>query len=374
MFEFLITVLVITLLTAVLASIMVIADKTIASYGEMDILVNNEKKLTVEGGKPLLSTLKDHGIFIPSACGGKGSCGLCKVRVNSGAGEYLPTELPYISREEKKDNIRLSCQVKVKKPFEIIIPKELFSIRQFETEVISIYDLTHDIKQVTLRIKDDGKISFQAGQFIQFEVPPYDMIEDPVYRAYSISSSPSENNTIELEIRYVPEGLCTTFVHKHLKVGDEVTINGPYGDFYLRDSMRDIVFIAGGSGMAPIKSMLLDMKEKNNTRNAVYFFGARAKKDLFLLSEMKRLETELHNFKFIPSLSNPNDNDDWNGEIGIITNTIEKYIGRHKKSEGSENGKECYLCGSPGMINACVDVLINKCGIEKDLIFYDKFS
>lgn len=368
-FDLLLTVLIITLITVFLAIIMVIADKTIANYGEQTIIINKEKELTVDGGKSLLSTLKNNNIFIPSACGGKGSCGLCKIKVARGAGEYLPTEMPWLSKEEIKDNIRLSCQVKVKKTFDITIPRELFNIKQYFTEVESIVDLTHDIKQITLRLQSNDKLSFKAGQFIQFEVPEYDLLEESVYRAYSISSPPSLDQTVELEIRYVPNGLCTTFVHKFMKAGDKIMINGPYGDFFLRDTDRDIIFIAGGSGMAPIKSILLDMKEKNITRNAVYFFGARSKRDLFLLDEMKKLEKDLANFKFIPSLSNPEPEDKWEGETGLITETVKKYI---KNTEDIE--REAYLCGSPGMINACVDVLVNDCGLKKELIYYDKFS
>ncbi len=365
--ELIVTVLIITALTTILAVLMVIADRTIANYGEQEIVINKEKRLVVDGGRPLLSALKDKKIFIPSACGGKGSCGLCKLQVNSGAGEYLPTELPWITPEERKRNIRLSCQVKVKKRFDITVPKELFNIRQYSTEVISISDLTHDIKQVTLKILDNETISFKAGQFIQFEVPLYELTYEPVYRAYSISSAPSMETLIELEIRYVPNGLCTTYVHKYLREGQKVMVNGPYGDFYLRGSERDIVFIAGGSGMAPIKSMLLDMNERQLNRKAVYFFGARSQRDLFLLDEMKRMEKELPDFRFIPSLSQPEESDNWEGETGLITRIVEKHI-----KDGQDI--EAYLCGSPGMINACVDVLVNKCGVRKELIFYDKFS
>ncbi len=365
--ELLITVIIITALTTFLALIMVIADRTIANYGQQEITINGEKKIVVDGGKPLLSSLKEKQIFIPSACGGKGSCGLCKIQVNSGAGEYLPTELPWIDPREREKNIRLSCQVKVKKPFDITIPRELFNIKQYKTAVESLVDLTHDIKQVTLKLENSEGISFKAGQFIQFEVPLYEMTDEPVYRAYSISSPPSRKDAVELEIRYVPDGLCTTYVHKYLKEGQKVMINGPYGDFFLRDSQRDIVCIAGGSGMAPIKSILLDMNEKKINRKAVYFFGARSKRDLFLVEEMQRLEKELPDFRFIPSLSQPEESDSWEGETGLITECVEKHV------KNGENA-EAYLCGSPGMINACVDVLTNRCGVKKDLIFYDKFS
>ena len=357
---------VVSLITTVLAVIVVIADATIGDYGEVNITINDEKTVKVEGGKPLLATLKEEKIFIPSACGGRGSCGLCKCKVKEGAGGYLPTELPWITDEEKKENVRLSCQLKVKNDFEIEIPDELFNVRQYETEVAKLRDLTHDIKEVTLKLVEPENINFTAGQFIQFEVPVYELTDEPVYRAYSCSSKPSDSNIVELEIRLVPNGICTTYVHKFLKEGERVIINGPYGDFHLRDSEADIVFIAGGSGMAPIKSILLDMEEKGVNRKARYFFGARSLKDLFLVEEMQRLEKSLPDFTFIPALSQPDEQDKWEGETGLITKIVDKHV------ENVEN-LEAYLCGSPGMIDACVEVLTEK-GLPEDKIYFDKFA
>ena len=245
-------------IAAVLALVMAIADATIANYGEVKISINDgSKELTVDGGRSLLSTLTSEGIFIPSACGGRGSCGLCKLAVKSGAGEYAPTELPWITEADRKANVRLSCQVKVKREMQIVVPEELFSIKEYQTTVASIRDLTYDIKEVTLKLKDSQALDFKAGHYVQFVVPAYELTPDPVYRAYSISSSPSRKDAVELEVRLVPNGICTTYVFQHLKVGDSVNINGPYGEFHLRDSDRDILFVAGGSGMAPIKSILL---------------------------------------------------------------------------------------------------------------------
>lgn len=364
--EFLIAIGVTTAITGILAIIMVIADATIANYGEVKITINDDKELVVEGGKSLLSSLMSEDIFIPSACGGRGSCGLCKVKVASGVGDYLPTELPWISDEEKEENVRLSCQIKVKKDMEIYIPEELFNVKKYSATVEKLRDLTHDIKEVTLRLVEPDVIDFKAGQFIQFRVPEYELTDEAVYRAYSISSKPSDDQIVELEIRYVPNGICTTYVHQHLQEGDEVTINGPYGEFFLRETDREIIMIAGGSGMAPIKSILLDMAEKGIDRKAKYFFGARSKKDLFLVDEMEALEEQMPNFKFIPSLSQPEEEDQWDGETGLITQTVEKYI-----DDASE--MEAYLCGSPGMIDACVEVL-TRLGIAEERIYYDKFA
>lgn len=353
-------------ISAFLALLMVIADATIANYGEVKLTINDDHEYTVRGGKPLLSTLMEQEVFIPSACGGRGSCGLCKVVVEEGAGQYLPTELPWISEEERERNVRLSCQLKVKTDMRIRIPEELFNVKEYATTVKRIRDLTHDIKEITLTLEDPATIDMVAGQFVQFQVPEYELTDEPVYRAYSMSSPPSSTGEIELEIRLVPNGICTTYVHKYLKEGDKVTINGPYGDFYLRDTEREVVCIAGGSGMAPIKAILLDMLDKGINRRVRYFFGARTKKDLFLLDEMKELEQKLPNFKFIAALSEPEPEDNWDGEVGLITDVLDRHM------ESGEN-VEGYLCGSPGMIDACVKVL-TKNGVPEELIYFDKFG
>ncbi len=349
-----------------LAILMVIADATIANYGDVKVKINEEKELIVPGGRPLLSSLMEQKLFIPSACGGRGSCGLCKVKVKSDTGDYLATELPWITEDEKRENIRLSCQLKLKKNISIQIPEELFNVKEYITEVISMKDLTYDIKEVTLKLIKPDEISYKSGQYIQFQVPEYEMTAESVYRAYSMSSHPSQKAKVELEIRLVPNGICTTYVFNHLKVGDRVTINGPYGEFHLRESTRDIIFIAGGSGMAPIKSMLYDMVEKNIKRKTTYFFGARSVRDLFLVQEMRELEKRLQNFSFIPALSEPLKEDKWKGETGLITDVLD----RHLKS--GEN-VEAYLCGSPGMIDASIKVLTKK-GVPEELIYYDKFA
>ena len=353
-------------LSGFLAVLMVIADATIANYGILNVTINGDKKFEVKGGRPLLGTLMDEGVFIPSACGGRGSCGLCKVKVTDGAGALLPTELPWLSEDEKSEGVRLACQCKVKNDFAIEIPEELFNVKEYRTSVASIRDLTHDIKEVVFKLEEPNSIEYKAGQFIQLKVPAYELTDEPVYRAYSMASHPDVKDRVEAEIRLVPNGICTTYVHKHLKEGDEVILNGPYGEFFLRDSDRRIVCIAGGSGMAPIKSILNDMAVRNIDRETMYFFGARSKRDLFLLDEMEELEKRLPRFKFIPALSEPEPDDKWQGATGLITEVLDSYL------ESGDN-LEAYLCGSPGMIDACVNVL-TKNGVPEDLIFYDKFA
>ena len=349
-----------------LAILMVIADATIANYGTVKITANGEKEYTVRGGRTLLSTMMGESVFIPSACGGRGSCGLCKVKVTAGVGGLLPTELPWLSEEERSDNVRLSCQVKVKNDIEITIPEELFSVKQFTARVKRIRDMTHDIKELTLELIEPNAIELTAGQFIQIQTPEYELTDEPVYRAYSVSSPPSVTDTVEVEVRRVPNGICTTYVHDYLKEGEELIFNGPYGEFYLRDTQRDVVCIAGGSGMAPIKAILLDMLDKGINRKVQYFFGAVTKRDLFLVDEMKELEVKLPNFKFIPALSAPAPEDNWEGDTGLITEVLDRYL-------PTGDNIEAYLCGSPGMIDACVNVLSKK-GLPEELIFYDKFA
>ena len=363
---FLISVGVMCAITTVLAILMLVADATIANYGEVSISINDARDVTVEGGRPLLSTLRDEQIFIPSACGGRGSCGLCKLKILEGAGDALPTELPWLSPEEQQHKIRLSCQIKVKNALRIEIPEELFNVKQYEAKVVSIRNLTYDIKEVRLKLPPPAEINFKAGQFVQFEVPPYALTSEPVYRAYSLSSDARLKDEIEMEIRYVPNGICTTYVHRHLKVGDKATVNGPYGDFYLRETDRDLILVAGGSGMAPIKSILHQMQHENNARRTRYFFGARAVRDLFLLEEMKAFEQQLPDFAFIPALSAPDPEDHWSGERGMITEVVDSHV------ETTDN-TEAYLCGSPLMIDACIEVLKKK-GMAEELIYYDKFA
>jgi Na+-transporting NADH:ubiquinone oxidoreductase subunit F len=364
--EFWITVGTMCGIAGLLAVIVLIADATVGDYGTVELTVNERKKLLVPGGRPLLSTLKEQGIFIPSACGGRGSCGLCKVQIVSGAGSPVQTELPWLNEDERRRQVRLGCQVKVKAALQVRIPEELLSVRQYRTVVTSMRDLTHDIKEVRLQLTEPAEMDFIAGQFIQLEVPAYELTEEPVYRAYSISSPPSSRNEIELEIRLVPNGICTTYVHRHLKKGDAVTINGPYGEFFRRDGESEMICIAGGSGMAPIKSLLNDMLDKGIKRPARYFFGARSRRDLFLMDEMKALEKKLPTFQFIPALSAPMPEDQWSGETGLITDVVARHV-------PDASGKEAYLCGSPLMIDACIKVLKAK-GMAEDRIYFDKFA
>jgi Na+-transporting NADH:ubiquinone oxidoreductase subunit F len=349
-----------------LSALLVIAEKNILNFGPCTIDINNgEKKLNVNGGGSLLSILARESIFIPSACGGRGSCAYCKVVVKSGGGNLSPVEEPYLSAEERKRNTRLSCQVKVRNDIAIEIPREYFSVRKYQGKLVSKRALTHDIFELRIELLEPKDINFIAGQYMQLESKEYKGRES-VIRAYSLSSVPSDKNHIELIIRRVPDGICTTWVFDYLKEGQDVRLSGPYGEFQLKPTNAPILFIAGGSGMAPIWSMLRDMREKGIKRKAHYFFGALSQKDLFFLDEMKQLEKELFDYRFVPALSKEPDDSNWTGERGIITEVVKKYI-------PDTSGHEGYLCGSPGMIDACIKALSGN-GMPVEKIYYDKFA
>jgi Na+-transporting NADH:ubiquinone oxidoreductase subunit F len=346
----------------VITLLLILADKLLGGSGEKMLVINNDKIIPVSGDDTLLNTLSSHKIFIPSACGGKATCGFCKFKLIEGGGEIKPTEEPFLSQKEKEDGIRLSCQVKVRDNMKIEIPKELLNAKEYKTKVSYMEDLTYDIKLVRFELIEPKEMHFKPGQYAQLKVPGIDII-----RAYSIASDPKYKNQVEMIIRQVPNGLATTFVHKALEVGDKVILTGPYGDFYLQEeSNREMVCIAGGSGKAPIRSILSFLRDQGMPRKVKYFFGAKSKRDLYYTEEFLELEKEFPNFKYIPALSEPMPDDNWEGEVGLITDVVDR-----NSDDLSES--EAYLCGSPGMINACIKVL-NKHQIKQENVFYDSFS
>jgi Na+-transporting NADH:ubiquinone oxidoreductase subunit F len=321
---------------------------------------------------PLLASLAGERIFLPSACGGRGSCGVCKVKVKSDVGPVLPTELPYLSDDEKQTGIRLSCQVKVKSDLAIEIPEELFNIQEIEGVVESIKNLTYDIKEVRIRLVNPKEISFKAGQYAQLEAQPYGKVKDPTQRAYSMSSAPSDKDHLEFFIRLVPGGIVTTFVFEELKENDKIRLIGPIGEFHMRDTDALKICVAGGSGMAPIKSILYNMYETGDTDKEVwFFFGARTREDLFCIEEMEELQRKCSGFHFVSALSEPKPEDRWNGEVGLITDVLDRYFKEKIKADGLP--MEGYLCGSPGLIDACITVMTSN-GITEEKIYYDKFA
>jgi Na+-transporting NADH:ubiquinone oxidoreductase subunit F len=347
-----------------LALLLVLADFFLANYGDCLIEINNKKKLTVKGGNSLLNSLSENDIFIPSACGGRGTCGLCKLQVSEGGGPLLPTEKPYLTAEEISQNYRLSCQVKVKTDISISIPEELFSIRKFKGVMEKMIDYTYDTKGVIIKLIEPKSIDFKAGQYIQLQSKKYPKAKQVVSRAYSMANSPENNDHVELIIRRVPEGIMTTFIHDYCRKDDQLTLTGPYGDFYIRDSDADMIFVAGGSGMAPFKGIMEELCRKECQRHILFFFGARTTKDLFLTAEMKEYEKKMAAFSYHPVISQPEASPDWKGLTGYIPPLLEKYVRDPAKTEG-------YLCGSPALL-AATEKKMREIGIDK--IFYDSFG
>ncbi|MFA5342858.1 MAG: 2Fe-2S iron-sulfur cluster binding domain-containing protein [Kiritimatiellia bacterium] len=328
--------------------------------------MNDRPAFPAKTGQSLLAALKAQSIFVPSACGGHGMCGLCQVKVLAGAGPCTDREQALLSETARRAGMRLACQVPVERDLRLAIPNDYFTAREYKAEVAALRDLTPDIREITLRLRSPPAIDFKAGQYIQLRIPPYEQSRRTIYRAYSIASPPSDHGRLELEVRRVLNGVGTTYLFKHLSLNTPVVFNGPYGEFYLRENDRAVVLIAGGAGMAPMKAMLDDMRERKIRREVRYFFGARARRDLFLMPEMQALEQSLADFRFIPALSKPLPEDDWTGETGLITEVLCRQL------ENPYSG-EAYLCGSPAMIQACIKILREK-GVAKDRIFYDAFA
>lgn len=350
----------------ILAALLILAEKKILNYGACCIDINNSKRtLKIPGGGSLLSTLAENNIFIPSACGGRGSCGYCKVQVTEGGGMVSPVEEPHLGAEERKNQIRLSCQVKVRKDVKIRVPKDLLSVRKYQGKLLHKRPLTYDIVELRIELLEPKAIDFVAGQYVQLESEEYGG-HDRVMRAYSMASLPSDKDHVELMVRKVPSGICTTWVFEHLMEGQEVTFSGPYGKFHISGTNTEIVFIAGGSGMAPIWGMLRDLRERGIVRKSTYFFGALTQKDLFFVDELTKFQQDAPWFRFVPALSNELAESDWKGERGLITDVVARYM-------PDCLNHEAYLCGSPGMIDACIKVL-KKGGMTEDRIFYDKFA
>lgn len=358
------TTLVFTLISVIFALILTLADRTIGDYGEVKVTINDEKEYTVPGGRSLLSTLVDEEIFIPSACGGKGTCGYCKVQIDSGGGPLLATELPFLTKEEQEDKFRLACQCKVKEDINIRIREELFNVKEYETEIVEMENVTNTIKRVKMKLKNDKEINFKPGQYVQILVPDYDGNEE-VFRAYSIASAAEDKNIIELFIGYVEGGIATTYVHKFLNVGDDLNITGPYGDFYYHDTDNEMILAGAGTGIAPLLSLVRHLEREKIERKARLYFGAKRPEDLMMVDYFKDMEENLYDFKFIPTLSRVTEEDNWTGEQGRVNVTLEKYL------DGGSN-KEAYLCGNPAMIGSIKSVLLEK-GVDEENIFFDEF-
>ena len=351
-------------LLAGLAVLLTGAERLLINYGVCTIDINaGGRALEIEGGQTLLSGLMESKIFIPSACGGRGSCGYCKIEVPGGGGPVLPTETPYLSRSEIRTNVRLACQVKIREDLQVTIPEDLLNVRMFDATVASTRTLTHDIKEIRLALSESDEISQRPGQYVQIQAPSPD---GPVFRAYSISSPSYKHDEVEMMVRLVPNGIGSTYLH-NLEQDDSVIFTGPYGEFHLdEDPEVEIICVGGGCGMAPMKNIIYTIYDRWPDRTCWLFFGCRTTTDIFYLQEFEELAKKHPNFHVIYALSDPLEPEEqWDGETGFIHISVDKHLEPDVK-------RQAFLCGPPPMIEAVMRVLEEK-GLQEADIFYDKF-
>ncbi len=390
-----------------LVALLMVAKRHLVASGEVRIAINDdpENSLTVQSGATLLNTLADSKIFIASACGGKGSCGVCKVTVCDGGGAMLPTEASHVTRGEAREGVRLSCQVKVKNDMEIRVPDEVFSVRRWICRVRSNDNVATFIKELVLELPEGESVPFRAGGYIQiacpthtvhykdFEIPESykpdwdrfnlwrytSVVEEPVERAYSMSNYPEERGVIMLNVRVaspppwapdVPPGIMSSYIFG-LTEGDAVEISGPFGEFFARETQNEMVFIGGGAGMAPMRSHIFDQFRRLRTdRKVTFWYGARSLREAFYTEDFNMIERENSNFEWHLALSDPLDEDNWDGYTGFIHQVIyDNYLKEHPAPEDCEY----YICGPPPMMTACFKML-DSLGVEPENILFDDFG
>ena len=397
-----------TLTIVALVGMLMLARRQLVATGDVTITVNGDpdKALCTNAGGTLLGTLASNRIFIPSACGGKGSCGVCTVTVRDGGGVILPTELSHISRGEARNGQRLSCQVKVKQDMEIELPPEVFTVKQWRCKVRSNNNVATFIKELVLVLPEGESVPFRAGGYIQIEAPPgtvnyadFDIddeyradwdkfnlwryvstIEEPVTRAYSMANYPEERGVIILNIRVAsppprapegtPPGKMSSYTF-NLKPGDEVIISGPFGEFFAKESDAEMLFIGGGAGMAPMRSHIFDQFRRLATSRTVsYWYGARSMREAFYLDDFDTIAKDHENFAWHLALSEPLSEDNWTGYTGFIHQVVfDNYLETHRAPEDIEY----YLCGPPMMLKACMNML-DSIGVEPENILFDDFG
>lgn len=398
------------LVILILVGVLLYARKKLMPQGNVKLNINEEKEIEVAPGGTLLSTLSTQNIFLPSACGGGGTCAMCKVQVIEGGGSILPTETIYFTRKEQQNNWRLGCQVKVRNDMKIQVPAEIFNIKKWECEVISNRNVATFIKEFVVKLPNNEWLDFQSGGYIQIDVPPcevnfkdmhveeefrgewdiYNMWDlkmkntEPIFRAYSMASHPAEGNIIMLNVRIatppwdraknvfmkVNPGICSSYIFSK-KPGDKVTISGPYGEFFIKPTDKEMMFIGGGAGMAPMRSHIFDLFHTRKTsRKATFWYGGRSKRELFYEEDFRQIEKEFDNFQFHIGLSEPKPEDNWDGYIGFIHQVIyDNYLKNHPEPEEIEY----YICGPGLMLDACTNMLDNL-GVPRENIAYDDFG
>ena len=425
-----ITIAVFLVVILLLVGLLLFAKAKLSPSGDVTITINGEKEIKVPAGATLLSTLGNQKIFLPSACGGGGTCAMCKCQVLDGGGEILPTEKPYFSRKEIQEDWRLGCQVKVKEDMDIKIPEEIFGIKKWDCEVVSNYSVASFIKEFVVRLPEGENLDFEAGGYIQIDVPPVEVDfkdiditshpklgkapdefklewdkfglwdlkmknDEPIFRAYSMANHPAEGNIIMLNIRIatppwdrernkwmdVNPGICSSYVFSR-KPGDKVTISGPYGEFFIKETDAEMLYIGGGAGMAPMRSHLFHLFHTLKTgRKVTYWYGGRSKRELFYLDDFKQIEEEFPNFKFFVVLSEPTEEDNWkekkdmddaegDGFTGFVHQAvIDQYLKKHEAPEDIE----FYFCGPP-LMNKAVLQMCDDWGVPPENVAFDDFG
>jgi Na+-transporting NADH:ubiquinone oxidoreductase subunit F len=420
-----------TAVILLLVLVLLYAQSKLVQSGDVRIIVNGDEAnpIITSAGSTLLSTLSSQKVFLPSACGGGGTCAMCKCVVEEGGGDVLPTEVGHLSRAEQKEKVRLSCQVKVKQDMKIRIPEEIFGIKKWECEVISNYNVSTFIKEFVVRLPEGENLDFESGGYIQIDVPAitvnfkdmditphpdlghkqdvyksdwdkfklWDLVmknDEPIFRAYSMANHPAEGNIIMLTIRIatppwdraankwmdVNPGICSSYVFSR-KVGDKVTISGPYGEFHINPTNREMIYIGGGAGMAPLRSHIFHLFHTEKTERKVsYWYGGRSKKELFYVDHFRNIENDFPNFKFHIGLSEPLPEDNWSvkkaldddgdGYVGFIHQVLyDNYLGKHPEPDEVE----FYLCGPP-MMNAAVLKMLEDMGVPSENVRFDDFG
>ncbi len=393
-----------------LVSMLLYAKSKLTAGGTVKIKINEEKELEVAPGSSLLSTLSQEKIFLPSACGGGGTCGMCRCQVVSGGGSILPTELGFFNRRQVNDNWRLGCQVKIREDMEIHVPEEVMGIKKWECEVVSNRNVATYIKEFVVKLPPGEELRFKSGGYIQIDVPKYDMTfrdidveeqfrdewdknkmwdlamsnKEETFRAYSMANHPAEGNIVMLNIRIatppwdrsagafknVPPGICSSFIFSR-KPGDKVVVSGPYGEFFIKDTNREMVYIGGGAGMAPLRSHIFHLFHTlKSNRKVSYWYGARSKREVFYEQDFRKIEKEFPNFKFNIALSEPVAEDNWTGYTGFIHQVLyDEYLSKHEAPEDVEY----YLCGPP-MMNDAVQKMLYNLGVPDEMIDFDDFG
>ena len=389
----------------VLVAIILFAKSMLVPEGNVSIEINGEKCISVPTGGMLLQTLAANGLFVPSACGGGGSCAQCRVKIPEGGGSIGPTELNHITKREAREGERLSCQVKVKQDMKVDVPEEVFGVKKWECTVRSNDNVATFIKELVLELPVGQQVHFRAGGYIQIECPPHTVeyknfqvedrfredwdkfnlwryvskVDEPVMRAYSMANYPDELGIIMLNVRIasppprqpdVPPGAMSSYIF-NLKAGDKVTISGPFGEFFARETDKEMVFVGGGAGMAPMRSHILDQLMRIKTqRKITFWYGARSKREMFYVEDFERLAAENENFEWHVALSDAMPEDNWTGYTGFIHEVLyENYLKNHKAPEDCEY----YMCGPP-MMNAAVIKMLTDLGVERDDIMLDDFG